>query len=201
MTGRDSAKAGGMDTPLNLDATADPRIEGERIYLRRLGAGDVSDAYLAWMNAPEINRYLESRFQQHSRESLLAFVESVAKDPRNLFTGIFLRADDRHIGNIKLGSIHPHHRHAEIGLIVGARDCWGQGYATEAIRILTDFAFDTIGVHKIIAGAYAGNEGSARAFEKAGYKREGLLKDQWRTDDGYQDGIVLGKVAPRDGAA
>lgn len=201
MTAGGSAKAGGMETPLNLDATANPRIEGERIYLRRLTAGDVSDAYLGWMNAPEINRYLESRFQQHSRESLLAFVASMANDPKNLFTGIFLRAGDRHIGNIKLGPIHPHHRHAEIGLIVGARDCWGQGYATEAIAILTDFAFAQVGVHKIIAGAYADNEGSARAFEKAGYVREGLMKDQWRTDDGYQDGILLGKVAPRGGGA
>ena len=50
------------------------------------------------------------------------------------------------------------------------------------------------------AGAYAANEGSARAFEKAGYRREARLIDHWWVDGGYQDGIYLAKVN-REGSA
>jgi RimJ/RimL family protein N-acetyltransferase len=182
--------------PLNLAATADPTIEGERLYLRRLRQADVSETYLAWMNAPEVNQYLESRFGEHSLESLSAFVAAMAGDPRNLFTGIFLRDRDRHIGNIKLGPIDVHHSHAEIGLLIGERDCWGQGYACEAIGTLTRFAFEELNLHKIVAGAYEDNGGSTRAFEKAGYRREGLLRSHWWSNGRFQDGTMLGMVNP-----
>ena len=180
--------------PLDLAATADPRIEGRRLYLRRLRVADVSEAYLAWMNAPEINRYLESRFTIHTADDLAAFVESMAHDPRNLFTGIFLKADDRHIGNIKLGPINAQHARAEIGLLIGDSREWGKGYAEEAISAITRFAFEKVGLHRVIAGAYAENAGSARAFEKAGFTLEARLRDHWYHDGRYQDGVYLAKV-------
>jgi ribosomal-protein-alanine N-acetyltransferase len=182
------------DPAINLDATRDPRIEGERIYLRRLRADDATERYRGWMNDPAINSYLESRFSEQSLDDLVAFVTTMRTDPLNLFTGIFLKADDRHIGNIKLGPINTHHARAEIGLLIGDRDCWGRGYATEAIAILTDFAFDRIGLRRVGAGAYADNEGSARAFEKAGYTREALFRDQWWHDGRFQDGVYLAKT-------
>lgn len=190
-----------MTLKLDLDATRDPRIEGQRVYLRRLNVGDVSAEYLEWMNAPQINRYLESRFYEHTTDSLIAFVTAMADDPYNLFTGIFLKEGDRHIGNIKLGPINPYHGHADIGLLVGDRDCWGKGYASEAIGILTDFAFDRVGLHRCTAGAYADNEGSSRAFEKCGYAREGILRSHWLSDGVFQDGVCLGKINPKDIAA
>lgn len=190
-----------MTLALNLDATRDPRIEGERIYLRRLHAGDISDDYLGWMQSEQINRYLESRFQEHSLASLAEFVEAMAGDPLNLLTGIFLKDHDRHIGNIKLGPINPRHGHADIGLLIGDPSCWGKGYATEAIRILTDFAFEEIGLNRVAAGAYAENEGSWRAFEKAGFERDALFRSHWYCEGRFQDGVSLGKVNPKDGRA
>jgi ribosomal-protein-alanine N-acetyltransferase len=187
-----------MTSELNLASIVDPRIEGERIYLRRLRAGDVSAAYLGWMTDPAVNRFLESRFAEHDMDSLRAFVLKMADDRANLFAGIFLRHHDRHIGNIKLGPIDAHHRRADIGLLVGERDCWGKGYASEAIAILSEFAFAQLGLHRLSAGMYAENEGSARAFEKAGYVREGLLRSHWSCDGKRQDGICLGKINPSE---
>ena len=186
--------------PLNLAATADPRIEGERIYLRRLRQSDVSETYLAWMNSAEINQYLESRFGEHTMESLAEFVAAMAGDPRNLFTGIFLKDGDRHIGNIKLGPINTQHSHAEIGLLIGDRACWGKGYASEAIDALTRFAFEEVNLHKIVAGAYEDNGGSTKAFLKVGYALEGTFKSHWWSNGRFQDGSMLGIVNPRHAA-
>lgn len=148
------------------------------------------------MNDPEINAFLESRFVEHGLDDLSRFVEAMAEDRLNLFLGIFLRDGDRHIGNIKLGPVNTHHARAEIGLLIGDRDCWGKGYASEAIAILTDFAFQTIGLRRVGAGAYAENEGSARAFEKAGYRREAVFRDHWWHDGRFQDGVYLAKINP-----
>ncbi|HDL01619.1 MAG TPA: N-acetyltransferase, partial [candidate division Zixibacteria bacterium] len=78
--------------------------------------------------------------------------------------------------------------------MIGEKDCWGQGYATEAIGGLTEYAFNVIGLNRIGAGAYASNIGSYRAFEKAGYHVEGKLLSYWKSDGGYEDEILVGIV-------
>lgn len=135
------------------------------------------------MNDPEATRYLEARFVHHDRESLRRFI---AQAP---IYGVY--AAGKHVGNIKL-EIDRHHNRGNIGLLIGP-EYWGRGYATHAINAITDLAFE-LGLRKVTAGAYAGNTGSIRAFEKAGFEREGVLKDHWLVDGEYQDGILLAKV-------
>ena len=189
-----------MATRMNVEALCDPYIEGERIYLRALARRDATATYAEWMNESAINQFLESRFAHHDIASLQAFIDAARGDPLTLLAGIFLKGDERHIGNIKLGPINMAHRRGDIGLLIGDTGCWGKGFATEAIALISAFAFEQVGVHRLTAGAYADNEGSARAFERAGFHREGLLKDHWLTGDHFQDGVLLGKVNPAHAA-
>jgi RimJ/RimL family protein N-acetyltransferase len=64
---------------------------------------------------------------------------------------------------------------AEIGYWV-AREFWGRGIATDAIRATTAYAFDELGIHRVFAVPFARNTASIRALEKAGYVREGLMR-------------------------
>lgn len=98
--------------------------------------------------------------------------------------------DNSHIGNIKLGPINWYHRNADVSLFIGEKYLWGQGYAREAIQLVTDFAFQTLNLNKLKAGCYAENLGSAKAFEKCGYEREGLLKGHI-IDRGQEIDIIL----------
>ena len=148
------------------------RLDAVRLYFRPLTAADCSPQYLGWLTDQEVNRYLETRFAPQSIETIRAFVEGAnARDGEHLF-GIFLRTGERHIGNIKVGPISRQHRLADISLFIGERGCWGQGYATEAIGAVSRYAFDSLQVRKLSAGMYAPNQGSYRAFLKAGYREE-----------------------------
>ena len=167
------------------------KIQGERLHLRALGAEDVTQRYLDWMRDPQVNRYMESRFATHTLESLHSFVTAMNESPDNYLFGMFLEPQGEHIGNIKIGSISRHHRHADVGLIVGAKTAWGKGYATEAIRLVTRHAFDQLGLNKLYAGMYAENAGSARAFLKAGYREIGVLKNHVLCDGRYVDSLMV----------
>jgi ribosomal-protein-alanine N-acetyltransferase len=171
-----------------------PFLAGERLYLREVRPSDAGETYYQWMNDPEVTRFLESRFFPQSVEGLRQYVNERLGDRNNVFLAIVLRDGHRHIGNIKLGPIDWIHRRGDIGLLIGEKDCWGRGYATEAIRLLTDYAFGTLNLRKLTAGAYAANEGSARAFEKVGFTREGLLKAHSFCQGTYVDLILLGLV-------
>ena len=173
------------------------RIETERLVLRELAAGDVSADYVAWLNDPEVSRFLETRHSPQDAASVTAFVAAVrARDDEHLF-GIFLKDSGRHIGNIKVGPVRAHHGVADVSLLVGARDCWGKGYASEAIAALSRYAFDDLGVAKLSASMYAPNQGSLHAFLKAGYREEGRRRGHYDLDGERCDLIELG-LLPED---
>lgn len=113
-------------------------------------------------------------------------------DHDNVFLAIVLKADDRHIGNIKLGPINWLHRFADVGLIIGEKDCWGKGYASQAIRLISDYAFKVLNLHRLTAGCYAANMGSAKAFLKVGWRQDGLRPRHFYCAGEYVDAIMLG---------
>ena len=169
-----------------------PILSGKRIYLRGVRQTDVNENYCAWLNDPEVNQFLETRFSAQSIESISAFVRCHEGHGDEPFFAICLSATDEHIGNIKLGPINWHHRNADVSLLIGNKSCWGKGYATEAIGLVTRYAFEDLKLNKLQCGAYATNAGSARAFEKCGYQREGLLRGYALHNDVEVDVVLFG---------
>jgi len=167
-------------------------IEGEQIYLREVRTSDVGEQYYRWLNDPEVTRYLETRYIPRSLQNIREFVERMDGNQDEIFLAICLKEDDRHIGNIKLGPINWIHRFGDVSLLIGEKGCWGKGVGTEAIRVLTAFAFDVLNLNKLRAGCYGDNTASARAFMKAGFVQEGVLKGQWQTEGRLQDELLFG---------
>ena len=167
-------------------------IESKRLLLRPVEFSDVNEQYQAWMNDPAVMQYTESRFQTHSLEQIRDYVRSVQKDSSSRFFAIVEQESGKHIGNIKIGHIHPVHRHADVGIIIGDKASWGKGYATESLRLVAGFAGRELKLHKLTAGIYANNLGSLQAFLKAGFVLEGRFASHWFCDGDYVDGLQVG---------
>ncbi|MBB4842417.1 RimJ/RimL family protein N-acetyltransferase/methionyl-tRNA formyltransferase [Paucibacter oligotrophus] len=176
------------------------RLRVDGLELRCLHEDEVGEAYLGWLNDPLVNQYLEVRHAPPgSVAELRQFVRDVNVSPDNLLLGMFTQNGQHHIGNIKLGPINRLHRRAEIGIVCGDRAEWGKGYATTAIRLLSDFAEQHLDLQRLSAGCYAGNGGSLRAFQKAGFTLEATLPDYWQLGDGGSvSQHLLGRVRIRE---
>ena len=153
-------------------------LKSSRLLLRALELDDLNATYLSWLNDPAVNCYLETRFLPQSLEALRAYWQAHRDDPSSPWFAICLVDDGRHIGNIKLGPIQWLHRRADLSLFIGERRCWGQGYASEAIAMVCEWAFRELDLQKLNAGIYASNLGSRRAFEKCGFELEGTLRQE-----------------------
>lgn len=169
-----------------------PFIKGKRIYLREVRQSDVNELYYQWLNDPEVNRYLETRFVSRSLENIAEYVKKMDAKEDEPFFAICLNDTQEHIGNIKIGPINWQHKNADVSLFIGEKRLWGQGYASEAIALVTEFAFRRLNLNKLKAGCYTVNVASARAFEKCGYQREGLLRGHVIVDGRDMDVILLG---------
>lgn len=183
-----------MSAPPKKAAVVQDRIDGDAVFLRPLGLDDVTANYLSWLNDPEVTRFLETR-QPQTLQTIREFVERVnARDDEFLF-GIFLKKDGRHVGNIKIGPVKQRHLLADVTLLIGERDCWGQGIATDAIRTITRFGFGTLLLSKLTASMYVDNVGSIRAYLRAGYTQEGVRRKHYILDNKPTDVVELGLCA------
>lgn len=170
-------------------------VSGNRLGLSFLHPEDVGEAYVRWLNDPETIRYTEARHRTYTLESVRAFVAGCKiKGNEHLF-GIFEKVAGRHVGNIKIGPVDPHHHCASVGLIIGEKDCRGRGYATEAIGLAARYAFTALGVHKLTAGVLEANVASLRAFQKNGFSIEGVRRKQNFCEGSWQDETLLGLLA------
>jgi [ribosomal protein S5]-alanine N-acetyltransferase len=168
-----------------------PDIRTERHVLSCLEVDEVDDAYAGWMADPETVQYLETRGRALGSSELRDYVAGMRASQDSYLFGIFTADDRRHIGNIKLGPISSRHGSASIGLVIGEKDHWGRGVASEAIAAVADWAFSELGLAKLTAGSYARNAGSVRAFERSGFAIEGVQRGQVRLDDGSRDDVIL----------
>jgi len=166
-------------------------LNGKEISCVPFGEGHIHDRYVSWMNDPEINCFLESRFSQHTLEGLHENYLKISGRNNVFFWAIQTTSGDlSHIGNIKL-SVNLNHLRGEVGIIIGDKKYWGKGMATMAIELVTIFAFNSLGLHKLTAGAYANNIGSVKAFLKAGFKIEYLIKEHFYINNSYEDCTVM----------
>lgn len=148
----------------------------ERLIFRTLTKEDVSEEYVAWLNDPEVNQFLETRFSMQNLETCEQFVMQMQNDSASFLFGIFNKELDKHMGNIKLGFINVRHSSCQLSLFIGEKSQWGKGFATESIQAVTQWGFNELGLKRIEAGCYDNNMGSLRAFLKAGYAVEGFFK-------------------------
>jgi len=170
-------------------------LTGERILLRTLDEADAQGPYRVWMNDAAVTRFLESRFRSFSETDLRKFIGDANARPDTVFLGIFLREHGQHIGNIKLEIARAHLR-GEVGVLVGDKEQWGKGYASEAISQLAQHAFGDLKLHKLTAGCYSANVGSMRAFENAGFVIEGVRARHYALEGEWLDLVLMARFSP-----
>ena len=116
-------------------------LHGEMISLRQIEMEDCTSLYVEWLNDPEVNRYLETRWSEQTMETIEEFVRDQRENNHSILFAIITNEDGRHIGNIKIGPINRHHNHADISYFIGDKKMWNKSVATEAIRLVTRFCF------------------------------------------------------------
>lgn len=165
-----------------------PGLSGWKVALRRFGHGDLTAAYIGWLNDPEVTRYSNQRFRTHTRDSCEAYLASFGGSP-NLFLSIRDLPTDCPIGTMTAYR-NAHHGTCDVGILVGERAFWGGGYGEEAWTLLTDWLLSEGGVRKLTAGCLAINGAMVRLMERSGMTREAVRVGQ-EIVDGKPEDIVL----------
>lgn len=169
-------------------------IKGELVNLCVLDPQSDLSAYERWVNDPDTTQYMAiGRYPLTAR--MLADYIKRYNASNDFLLGIFLKIDGRHIGNITLHYIDAQNKNAEIGILIGEKDCRGCGYGHEAVIALVSHAFNKLGLHKLTTGMIEGNIASQRMFEKVGFVQEGRLRESFYLNGRYYDCLRYGLIS------
>ncbi len=164
---------------------------GEKVRLRPIERDDLP-RFVEWFGDPEVRRhlalYLPFSLAQEERwfENLVERLER-----RESVTLAIETAEGVHIGNIGLPSIDWKNRNAELGIAIGEKAYWDQGYGTDAIRTLLGLAFREMNLHRVFLRVDADNARGIRCYEKAGFRREGTFREVVFKEGVYRDQYVM----------
>ena len=153
-------------------------LKGEKVRLVPSEPSLHLDNALRWLNDPDITSRLEHVIGVTRRAEELYF-EQVATRRENDLHWAIVTEDLGHIGFIGLHQINWRNRTAMGGIMIGERRSWGQGFATDAVRVRTRFAFEQLGLHRI--EGHTINPSMCKVYEKCGYQHEGVARQKiWR---------------------
>ena len=152
------------------------KIIGDGVCLRLFQESDISDTYVSWLNDPEVVKYSNQRFLNHTIESSHNYLKSFIGT-----NNIYMAVEDKVTKELH-GSITAykqiHHSIVDIGLLIGNKKSWGKGVGFEAWTLMMNFLFTQCNVRKVTGGSLEVNAAMIRIMEKSIMTHEATKKNQ-----------------------
>ena len=173
-------------------------LEGNLLYLRPLEMGDEEDITLN-VNDPEVVRWTLLIPYPYPDDGAIEFIHMAEKnllERTSYIFGIILRETNRLVGVISLDRVNWAHRYAHIGYWLG-QSHWNRGIMTEAVKLISDFGFNQLGLFRIDAVIFEENTRSGAVLEKCGFKKEGIERSKYHKDGKRINGTLM-SLLPED---
>ena len=166
-------------------------LEGKLTRLRPIDPGDLERDY-AWVNDREVTRFVAVRYPISRQDEERWLTEG----PTNSFAnGVRLAIETQdgvHIGNLDLHQPHPEDRKAGLGIMIGDKAYWSNGYGTDAIVTLLRFGFHEMNLNRVYLHVFDFNERAISCYKKCGFQMEGRLRQNYFVGGRYCDVFVMG---------
>lgn len=162
----------------------------DTVALRALERADVP-RLLGWINDQAVLHYLKIRgmFTEEQEEDWL---EKTRESTTDMILGIERKEDRRLVGTTGLHGISSVDRHAEYGIMLGDRTCWGQGLGTAAGRLIIDYGFNRLNLHRIFLEVLEFNPRGTKSYENLGFVHEGRMRQHEWKDGSFHDMLFMG---------
>ncbi len=163
-------------------------LNGKKVLLR---PPEIKDAAIfgKWFNDPEIRQYISNRFpfSLFKEEDIIKRMN----DHEHVLLTICHKKSGELIGNISI-ELNWVNRRGMLGIIIGEKDFQNKGYGKEAIRLMLNYAFYELNLHKIVLEVYDYNERAVNLYKKLGFKIEGHFRKHSFKNGKYVDLLYMG---------
>jgi len=153
-------------------------IETERLIIEPFTEKRLTREYVNWLNDPVVVRYSERRHDFHTIESCRQYMKSFEDSPNYFWAIIAKDLALSHLGNIN-AYVDPNNSIADLGILVGKKNAWGKGYATETWRAVCRWMFENCNIRKVTAGCLSTNHAMLQLMRRAGMVEDGRRRKHY----------------------
>ncbi len=166
-------------------------IEGNLVNLRSPEMADL-ERNTQWINDREVTRFLSMRYGM-SQAAEEVWMKEVCAKPTSYERAFFAieTKDGVHIGNTNLFNAQAADQKCELGIMIGDKTCWSQGYGADALRTLVMFGFDEMNMNRIQLFVFDFNERAQACYRKVGFVDEGRRREALFTEGAYHDVLLM----------
>ena len=166
-------------------------FRGEKIQLAAIQR-EFLPKYVEWLNDWQVSQFLAPGVPfPLSLEDETDWFENRRKREGNYIFAILTLAENRLIGNCGLHGVDLKNRTATFGIFIGDRNYWGKGYGTDATKTIIRWGFEQLGLNRIELWVYDFNPRAIRAYEKAGFKRDGVRRQGLYRDGSFHNELLM----------
>ncbi len=169
------------------------RDEAAGIYLRLMTYED-TDLIVSWRNSDAVRRNFIYQ-QLFTKESHENWIRTQVETGRVVQMIICDAATDKPLGSVYIRDIDRQHNKAEYGIFIGEPSARGRGVGSATAKLMLRYCFEEEKLHRVYLRVFAENLQAIGSYEKAGFEREGLLKDDVCIDGVYRDIVWMAAVA------
>lgn len=161
-------------------------IYGNRVRLRAPEREDIPH-FVAWLNDPEVTAGLSLFLPMSLVEEERWFDNMLKSPPSEHPLVIEIKEGEAWVpvGNCGFHQIDWRNRSGELGIFIGEKSFWNQGYGTDVMRMLLRHGFNTLNLNRVFLRVYENNARAVRSYEKAGFVHEGCMRQAEYKDGGY----------------
>ncbi|HYH93700.1 MAG TPA: GNAT family protein [Candidatus Saccharimonadales bacterium] len=165
-------------------------LAGSSVILRRHVAANLA-AFRRWYADPEIARLARYQEAPMRADEIERFFAARVVGTEALAMAIHEASTGRLIGSCAFSQLDADNGSALYHITIGEKDAWGQGYGTEATRLMLDHAFGTLGLHRIALFVFEFNERAIRAYRRCGFVIEGRSRESIWRDGRWWDELAM----------
>jgi RimJ/RimL family protein N-acetyltransferase len=168
-------------------------ITGRNVRLRAIEREDIP-RFVRWLNDREVTQYLliNSPLSKAMEEKWFDHQVEIPPTQGQVFAIETLVNDQWiHIGNCGLHNIEPVNNCAEFGILIGEKEFWNRGLGTEATRLTLKHGFEDLNLNRIFLVVYETNPRAMKAYESAGFVKEGVEREAVYKNGRYIDVYLM----------
>ena len=163
-----------------------------KVILRGFVNSDIPHL-IKWYNDPEILN-LTAETEPLSQEKARAFLRTIKTDKNRIWFMILDNATKTPIGECGLLRIFRQWKTADLTMVIGEKRYWGKGHSHDAMRLLLDFAFTNLKLHRLSVGVLETNGRAIRFYKWFGFREEGRQLDGYLSDGKYADFVMMSMI-------
>jgi RimJ/RimL family protein N-acetyltransferase len=177
---------------LNVDLLRDqPELYGERVVLRQLDESFFDEAWAA-LGDEESRRFTHTH-AEFTAEQVREYLRTRPGQADRADWAILV--DGAYVGEVVLMDLDLGNESIEFRIALAGPSAFGRGFGTEAVRLVLEFAFERLGVHRVGLDVADYNPRARRVYEKCGFVVEGVLRDGIRWEGKWHDSVLMSVLA------